>query len=360
MSAPRAFTLRLGASDLLAGLLTGLLAAAPLRADVTPPTVTASLDRTEVPVGDRAVATWEASVPVGDAIELEALVTPKLPSPPAPTDGPVLEFGQPRLTHEPGGGKSSQRFTLLVPLTPFATGVVPVPGPRLVYVSRTGERVPFRPPSLTLNASSHLPQDKKAEELTPKADRPVAVPPVPLKVWIALALAIAAVAAVVVLLLRRRRKRAEGSAAAVPERPAGEELLLALDGLRARVPEAAGDPRGFYSDLTHAVKRYLERRLARPVLEWTTFETLRQLRDSGLDLPREVGLADLLSGADRVKFGRADASPREAEGELHRARSLHDHVEAKLRAREEAAASRPPAPARPPASAASVASGRRR
>ncbi len=320
------------AAALLAGAL-GLLVAPSARATVTPPSVRASLDRPSVPVGDRVVATWEAEVPVGDAIELEALVSPKLPSPPAPADGPVLEFGPPRLTHEPGGGKSSQRFTLLVPVTPFVAGEVPVPGPRLVYVSRTGERAAFRPPSLALTATSRLPAEKKAEELAPKADRPVAIPPVPLKVWLALAALVLFAALAVFLFMRRRRAaRAGGGPAAAPERPAGEELLVTLDTLRARVGEAASDPRGFYSDLTHAVKRYLERRLSIPVLEWTTFETLRQLRDAGLDLPRDAGLSDLLSGADRVKFGRAPATPEEAEGELQRARRLHDHVEARLSA----------------------------
>lgn len=320
------------AAALLAGAL-GLLAAPSAGAAVTPPPVRASLDRPSAGVGDRVVATWEADVPVGDAIELDALVTPKLPSPPAPSDGPVLEFGPPRLTHEPGGGKSSQRFTLLVPFTPFVAGEVPVPGPRLVYVSRTGERVAFRPPSLTLTAASRLPKEKKAEELAPKADRPVAIPPVPLKVWLALAALVLLAALAVFLFVRRRRAaRAGGGAAALPERPAGEELLLALDALSARAAEAASDPRGFYSDLTHAVKRYLERRLSMPVLEWTTFETLRRLRDAGLDLPREAGLSDLLSGADRVKFGRAPATPHEAEGEVQRARRLHDHLEARLAA----------------------------
>ena len=59
-----------------------------------------------------------------------------------------------------------------------------------------------------------------------------------------------------------------------------------LDRLALLVETLGGDPRGFYSELTHAVKRYLERTTGDPVLEWTTFETVRRLRERGFELPR--------------------------------------------------------------------------
>lgn len=324
-----------------AALAAALVVPAPARGTVAvaPPPVTASLDRSSAPLGDRVVATYEARVPVGDSIELEALVTPRLPAPPAPLDGAVLEFEEPELAFSEGGGQDARSFRLVVPFAAFASGEVPVPSPRLVYVSRTGQRVPFRPPSLVLKVDSRLPAGKKPEELAPKEDRAPKVPPFPWVRWAVAGLLLVAAAVALWLYLRKRRRAAASpGAAAASAVPPGTELLSTLQELRGRLPAAGSDPRGFYSDLTHAVKRYLERRLEKPFLEWTTFETIRRLREAGLDVPREIGLADLLAGADRVKFGRAPSTPEEADREIARARALHDHLEAALAAEEAARA----------------------
>ena len=65
-------------------------------------------------------------------------------------------------------------------------------------------------------------------------------------------------------------------------------------------------------ELTHAVKRYLERRLDEPVLEWTTFETVRRLREKGFELPREVAFAGppLRRRPREVRQGAVDARRR--------------------------------------------------
>jgi len=78
------------------------------------------------------------------------------------------------------------------------------------------------------------------------------------------------------------------------------------------------------------VKRYLERRLDEPVLEWTSFETVRRLREKGIELPKEIGFPDLLSAADVVKFGRGRSTRDAALSHLGRARLLHDSLEARL------------------------------
>jgi len=78
------------------------------------------------------------------------------------------------------------------------------------------------------------------------------------------------------------------------------------------------------------VKRYLERRLELPVLEWTTFETVRRLRERNLEPPREIGLSELLGAADRVKFGKGRATREEAKAHVERARLLSTHLESLL------------------------------
>ena len=74
----------------------------------------------------------------------------------------------------------------------------------------------------------------------------------------------------------------------MPALPPGPELLASLEELAARLPSDRDDPRAFYSELTRVTKRYLERQLRLPVLEWTTYETVRRLRDKGWELPREI------------------------------------------------------------------------
>ncbi|HEV8267861.1 MAG TPA: hypothetical protein VGR00_06500, partial [Thermoanaerobaculia bacterium] len=218
-----------------------------------------------------------------------------------------------------------------VVLSPFAPGEIVVPGPHFIVVdAATGSQTPVRPPALSLHVSSRLPQGEKPEALAPKVDRSVRIPSRGPWFWGSVALAALLVAALVAWLVKRRRKKAEAAEVAPPPLPPGEELLATLDRLARAVATLGDDPRDFYSDMTHALKRYLERRLEQPVLEWTTFETLRRMRDLGYELPREIGLSELLSSADRVKFGKGRSTRREADEHLKRARLVHDHLEARL------------------------------
>jgi hypothetical protein len=70
--------------------------------------------------------------------------------------------------------------------------------------------------------------------------------------------------------------------------------------------------------------------LDEPVLEWTSFETVRQLREKGIELSREIGFPELLSAADIVKFGRGRSTREAALDHLARARRLHGGLEARF------------------------------
>jgi hypothetical protein len=130
----------------------------------------------------------------------------------------------------------------------------------------------------------------------------------------------------------RRRGKTAGAEPGAPAIPPGEELRLALARLAAAAEGLGDDARDFYSELTHAVKRFLERATGEPVLEWTTFETVRRLREKGFDFPREAAFPDLLASADRVKFGKGAATREDARQALVRARVVLDDVEARQRA----------------------------
>lgn len=297
-------------------------------------------DRTAVAVGDRVVVTYSARLPEGAAIALDALVTPAPGENAPPGGGAVLEFENPKpATIAKTGEKGVVLWKRSIALAPFASGVVTIPGPRLLYVSPSGEQTLVRPPSLTLEVASRLPKERKAEELSPKADRGARVPGLGPWFWGSVLAGILALATLVFWLVKRQKGGATIGIFEKPRIPPGAEFLAALEKLAADAAKLNDDPRAFYSDLTHVTKRYLERTLEQPVLEWTTFETMRRLRDQGIELPREIAFSELLSAADRVKFGKGGATREDARQHLTRARMLHDHMEARQSAAAAAAAS---------------------
>ena len=186
--------------------------------------------------------------------------------------------------------------------------------------------------------ASRLPPGQKPEQLAPKADKPVRIPAWPATYWIALAAGLALVAALTTWLVSRRRRKTVGGESAAPALVPGEELRLALARLAAAAEDLGDDARGFYSELTYAVKRFLERATGDPVLEWTTFETVRRLREKGFEFPREAAFPDLLASADRVKFGKGASTREDAREALVRARAVLHDVESRQKAEDARAA----------------------
>jgi len=330
---------------LLAPALAVLLGAASSLLAQTPVEFSSKVNgAAAVSIGDRVVVTYAARIPAGSSLSLDALVTPAPEEGARPPGGAVLEFENPpapTLTKSKTG--DFFEWSQSVALFPFAAGAVQVPGPHYTFEeSSSGRRLDVRPPAVDLTVASRLPKDKKPEEITPKADKGIRIPAIPAKVWAALGAAVALVAGLAWWWVLRRRHQGDLGEPAAPPVPPGEELRRELDRLAPAVDTLGGDARGFYSDLTHAVKRYLERTTGDPVLEWTTFETVRRFRERGFDLPADVALPELLASADRVKFGKGAATRDDAREGLARARRLHDHVEAREAARRaaEAAAAR--------------------
>jgi hypothetical protein len=306
----------------------------------------ATVDRASVALGDRVVVTYAARIPAGATLTLDALVTPAPEAGKRPPGGAVLEYENPA---PPAVKKSNTgdffEWSQSVALFPFAAGAITVPGPHYTFEeSSAGRRVDVRPPTVELTVASRLPPGQKPEEIAPKADKPVRIPAWPAKYWFALGAGVALVAALVAWLVSRRRRKPARAEAGEPAPPPGEELRLALARLAAAAESLGDDARGFYSELTHAVKRFLERATGDPVLEWTTFETVRRLREKGFEFPREAAFPDLLASADRVKFGKGPATREDARHALVRARLVLDDVEARQKAQEAARSAAAAAP----------------
>ena len=294
-------------------------------------------DRTEVSVGDPVTITYSARLAAGSSLHLDALVTPEPPEGQRPPGGTVLEFEPPNppAAERWDGKEGAVLWKQAITFIPFLAGTVVVPGPHFTFEGRQPDGTPVppqdvRPPAVTLRVASRLPKDAKPETLAPKDDRPVRLPGPSLLFWIGLAaLALLFLAALWWRILRKRRAKAAGTSAPV-QVPPGAELLAELARLAREAEGLGDDPRSFYGELTHALKRYLERRLTEPVLEWTTFETLRRLREKGIEFPREIGFPELLSAADLVKFGKGRSTREDARTHLSRVRLLHDSLETRL------------------------------
>jgi hypothetical protein len=275
--------------------------------------------------------TYTTKLPAGATLTLDALVTPAPEDGGPPPGGAVLEFENPAA---PTVTKSKTgdflEWSQSVAFFPFAAGALTVPGPHYTFEEpSSGRRLDVRPPAVELTVASRLPKDQKPEQLAPKADKGIRLPAIPAKFWIALGAAVAVVAGLVSWWIARHRRRGAAVEPVVPPVPPGEELRRELDRLTAAVASLGDDARQFFSDLTHAVRRYLERTTGDPVLEWTTFETLRRFRERGFELPADVALPELLASADHVKFGKGAATREDAREALLRARRLQDHVEAR-------------------------------
>ena len=297
-----------------------------LPATIPPPVVvTSTADRTTAAVGERVTVVYSARIPEGAALKLESLVSPARPEGQPATAGFVLDFEpvEPLATEKGKGGSGLVSVRQTVRFAAFVPGETRVPGPVFSYEGPDGAKAVVRPPEVTLTVSSRLPADQEPEQVAPKPERPVRIPRRGPWFWASIAAALLAVAGLAFWLVKRRKRK--GPAAeenSPPPLPPDVELEASLAALAARAASLDGDARPFYTELTHATKRFLERHLGLPVLEWTTFETVRRLRESGTEPPHEVALPELLVGADRVKFGRAESTREDASRALDNARHL--------------------------------------
>jgi len=228
-----------------------------------------------------------------------------------------------QLTAEPGQG-SVRRYRAAL----FALEDAKVPPIAVRYRLPDGTAGEVTTAAIPLQVRTLLPKSKEEQKLADVR------PPVRLDVarlfWIALGAVAALLLAVAVWLWWRRRRRAAPAAAPIPEMSPDQEARQALDALAASGRLGRGEFRAFYIELTVIAKRYLERRLAAPILEMTTSEMLAFLRQQALTSAMGPLLRDLSGAADRIKFARGSGLVEEAERHLGAVRALVLDVEARL------------------------------
>jgi hypothetical protein len=162
-------------------------------------------------------------------------------------------------------------------------------------------------------------------------------PPVPVLVsrafWITSGVVgLLLVAGLVMLVRRLRFPKKPVDPHVTPAISPEEETLGRLEALATA--RAAIEAKAFYIQLIQIVKMYLERRLEAPVLEMTSTETLAFVKAHAWTAPHGVGLRDLVTSADLVKFGgSSDAS--NADRQIQLARDLVGRIDRLRRAEAE-------------------------
>ena len=122
--------------------------------------------------------------------------------------------------------------------------------------------------------------------------------------------------------LWRRRVKALAAASGVPALPPEISAHEALERLLASNLLEEGQVKGFYSELSDVLRRYLEGRFGIPALDRTTTELLPELRQRA-ELRALFGeLRAFLDDGDLVKFARYVPEPAEIDADVNRVRRV--------------------------------------
>ena len=211
----------------------------------------------------------------------------------------------------------------------FALNGAQVPPIPVTYRQPDGTTGIVHTAAIPLEIVSLLPREKAEQKL---ADVRAPVPiPIGRAFWLGLAGMILLLTALAWWIFSRRRAASPVLAAPVPSIAPDEEARRSLEALVASGRLARGEYRLFYIDLTGIAKRYLERRLAAPIVEMTTAEMLAHLRAHPHAADLAPTLRDLAGAADQIKFARGSGLTEAAERHLSATRATIETVEARLR-----------------------------
>lgn len=270
------------------------------------PSVSISVDRTEVTIGDPI--RYTISVTAAANIEVEIPLLGEQVG-----DFTVLDFGEPPPRTENGQVVTSRWFRL----TTFETGHHLLPGPTVRY-RHHGERERIDGNDVSITVISLLAEAGQNPEL--RDIKPPEVLPFDWRPYGLVAVAGLVLAGLGGGLFVYLRRLAPAAAPAVA--PAASQVALeALDRLHARGLIEKQQFETYYVSLSAIVREYLENGLNLRAPEMTTEEFLSvAARDHQLSPVQQARLAEFLSQADLVKFARHRPGPEESQAAYRAAR----------------------------------------
>lgn len=274
--------------------------------------LTAEPSKSTVTVGEPFTVTVQAVAPAGTSWDFPVEVA---------ADGLLLKVVE--TSGEAGAVYQATVFTLDQATIPSISASYKLP-------DGSAGKVSSEPVVITV--ASLLPDDPAQQRLADLRP-PVPLPAAPI-FWLVLGLLLVGLAGGVAWWWGRRRLRAPGDALPPPplEVPPAEEARAALQRLHEAGLVERGELRDFYIELAVIAKRYLERRLAAPVLEMTSAETAAFLRDHPVARRLAAAVRDVTLAADDVKFARGQADEARAHRHWRQVQELVEELERLLAA----------------------------
>jgi hypothetical protein len=211
----------------------------------------------------------------------------------------------------------------------FALGEAHIPPIPIGYKLSDGTGGEIRTDSLTMRVTSLLPKEESEQKLA-DVRGPVSLP-IGRAFWIAVGSLAVLIGGAIAWLVMRKRRVVPATALVVKTLAPDEEARHALDALAATDRLARGEHRLYYIDLTMIAKRYLERRLAAPIVEMTTTEMVSYLKATSAAAELVPTVRDLAGAADQIKFARGAGLNDEAQRHMSATRAMVETLEARLR-----------------------------
>jgi hypothetical protein len=178
--------------------------------------------------------------------------------------------------------------------TAFAPGAFAPPAVSVAIYDSGGNVTEVSAESQPITINSVLIEgDTELRDIKPQAT----VGLVPLWTWVVVG-ALLLVGVIVFAIYRRRNGRTQ------PQLPPYEEAIAALDAIAARDLPLSGAFKEYYTLVTDSLRRYINRRYELPVMELTTDEVRKTLKDSDVPQSEATRLTNMLSDADLVKFAK--------------------------------------------------------
>lgn len=272
--------------------MSGLLAAAALallQLQADPPRVATGVQPDTVTVGDRFRSYVRLRVPPGARVQFD----------PIPPGDPLQQVDSVRVLAERGS------FGAAYPLVAWTPGVSPATSATLRVTLPDGRSARYRVALRLPHVRSVLPADSSA--LRPKPAKGLLSEPRGGSPWRWALIALAAAAGLAALVWRARRPRR-----ATPPPDPRAVALQELDRLRARAPVGGSEVAPLYTEVVRVLRGYLAALDPRWGEDRSGEELVRGLATAGVPHDAVRQLAELLRGADPVRFGGAAATAAEA------------------------------------------------
>lgn len=273
-------------------------------------TMLMSVDREDITIGDVFTLTLEITSKPGVTFEpfdpAEYLSAFEIKD--FTIDGPRKRFG-----------KQIKIYTYK--LSTFISGTYTIPSFEVPYKTPKGKKESIKSSKLSIDVKSVPPHQGEKDDI--RDIKPVLrVPVSPWVVVLAVFLIIAAFGIWVFLYIKKKRRILAMQQEFEEQKAPDEIALQRLAELKNLDLIAQGRIKEFYIVLSEIIRRYIERRFNIPVMDKTTFELYKDMRQADVTKRHSTEIKDFLFECDLVKFARYIPENKVIDEDFNRARDV--------------------------------------